>query len=203
MIRVEAHPAPVDAHAAEADERTVFGFWVYILTDCVLFASLFATYVVLHGNTAGGPSGHQLFEMPYVLAETMALLASSFTCGLAMLAAVRGRTRLAVVALALTFALGSTFLALELSEFHHLAVIGAGWSRSGFLSAYFILVGTHGLHITVGLLWMAVVAARIWWSGLGRGELRRLTLFGIFWHFLDLVWIFIFSVVYLMGAAHL
>jgi len=188
-------------HEVEADDRAVFGFWVYIMTDCVLFASLFATYAVLHKNTAGGPSGHQIFDMPYVLAETMALLTSSFTCGLGMLAARDGRRNAVVAWFTATFALGLTFLTLELVEFHHLATTGAGWSRSGFLSAYFTLVGTHGAHITIGLIWMAVMISRVLGRGLTRGNVRRLTLLSIFWHFLDLVWIFIFTIVYLMGTA--
>jgi len=188
-------------HEVEADDRAVFGFWVYIMTDCVLFASLFATYAVLHKNTAGGPSGHQIFDMPYVLAETMALLTSSFTCGLGMLAARDGRRNAVVAWFTATFALGLTFLTLELVEFHHLATTGAGWSRSGFLSAYFTLVGTHGAHITIGLIWMVVMISRVLGPGLTRGNVRRLTLLGIFWHFLDLVWIFIFTIVYLMGTA--
>ncbi|HEV2403219.1 MAG TPA: cytochrome o ubiquinol oxidase subunit III [Candidatus Saccharimonadales bacterium] len=188
-----------DSSGRPAD-RNVFGFWVYLMTDCVLFASLFAVYAVLHNNTFGGPSGSQLFSLPYVLLETLSLLTSSFTCGLAMVATRLRSQKQVLVWLGLTFILGLTFLGLELKEFHHLALIGDSWRRSGFLSAYFALVGTHGAHITVGLIWMAVMMVLVWSGGLSRSSLRRLTLFSLFWHFLDIIWIFIFTIVYLFGA---
>ena len=141
----------------EATEKTVFGFWVYLMTDCVLFASLFAVYAVLHGNTFGGPGGKDIFKLPYVMIETFALLTSSFTCGLAMLAAQRKAKQQVLFWLGVTFLLGITFLCLELNEFHHLVAEGNSWRRSGFLSSYFTLVGTHGLHITIGLIWMAIM----------------------------------------------
>ncbi|HET7320669.1 MAG TPA: cytochrome o ubiquinol oxidase subunit III [Candidatus Saccharimonadales bacterium] len=183
-----------------ADSKTLFGFWAYIMTDCLLFASLFATYAVLHGNTVGGPSGRDIFSLPYILVETLALLTSSFTCGLAMLAANRHAKRQALGWLAVTFVFGLIFLLMELTEFGRLAHDGNSWQRSGFLSSYFTLVGTHGLHITVGLLWMAALVAKVWSSGFSRANLRRLTMFSLFWHFLDIVWIFIFTVVYMLGA---
>jgi cytochrome o ubiquinol oxidase subunit 3 len=184
----------------DRDTKVIFGFWVYIMTDCVLFASLFATYAVLHNNTNGGPAGKELFSLPYVLMETMLLLTSSFTCGLAMLAMNRGHLRKLAVWLGVTFALGAGFLGMELKEFHHLAMEGNSWHRSGFLSSYFTLVGTHGLHITVGLFWVLVLLWQLKSRGLTKGTIRRLTLFSMFWHFLDIVWIFIFTIVYLMGA---
>jgi cytochrome o ubiquinol oxidase subunit 3 len=150
-----------------AESKAIFGFWVYLMTDCVLFASLFAVYAVLHNNTFGGESGSQLFSLPYVLTETMILLTSSFTSGLGSIAAHRGDVR---------------------------------WRRSGFLSSYFTLVGTHGLHITVGLLWMAVLLVTVARRGLKPGIVRKLTLLSTFWHFLDLIWIFIFTIVYLLGV---
>lgn len=183
------------------DSRTVFGFWVYLTTDCVLFASLFAVFAVLRGNTFGGPGGKELFDLPYVLAETLILLTSSFTCGLAMLAAHRRQKAAVITLFALTFLLGAAFLGLELSEFRHLAIEGSSWQRSGFLSSYFTLVGTHGLHITVGLLWLVVLMVQLAKKGFGANGLRRLTLFSLFWHFLDVIWIFIFTIVYLLGAA--
>lgn len=188
-------------HTAETDHsKTIVGFWIYLMTDCVLFASLFATYAVLRNNTNGGPSGAELFDLPFVLAETLILLTSSFVCGLVLLAAQR-RTRLYVmVALAVVFMLGLSFIALEMTEFRHLVHEGNSWRRSGFLSAFFTLVGTHGLHITVGLLWMIVMGVQIARKGLTDPVLRRLSLFAMFWHFLDVVWIFIFSLVYLLGA---
>jgi cytochrome o ubiquinol oxidase subunit III len=184
----------------ETDNRTTFGFWVYLMTDCVLFASLFATYAVLHGNTYGGPGGRELFGLPFVLAETLILLTSSFTCGLAMLAARRHDKTQTIAWFVVTFLLGAAFLGLELSEFTHLVHEGNSWQRSGFLSAFFTLVGTHGLHITTGLIWMAVMTVKIWRAGLSGNRLRRLTMLSMFWHFLDIVWIFIFTIVYLMGA---
>ncbi len=186
--------------AIEKDSTSIFGFWVYLMTDVVLFASLFATFAVLRNNTYGGPPGRELFSLPYVLTETLLLLTSSFTCGLAMLAARRGDKRTVLVLFGITFLLGVAFLGMELTEFHHLAAEGNSWRRSGFLSSFFTLVGTHGLHITVGLLWMGVMMVRIVRAGLGRATLRRLTMLSLFWHFLDIIWIFIFTIVYLLGA---
>lgn len=188
------------AEANIRDRTSLLGFWVYIMTDCILFASLFATYAVLHNNVNGGEGGQQLFNLSSVLAETLILLASSFTCGLAMLAAKAGDKRAVLIWLVLTALLGLSFLGIELSEFRQLAIEGNSWRRSGFLSAFFTLVGTHGLHITVGLLWLGTFVWRLIRVGLDRISLRRLTLFSMFWHFLDLVWIFIFTVVYLTGG---
>jgi cytochrome o ubiquinol oxidase subunit 3 len=188
------------AVARANEEKTLFGFWVYIMTDCVLFASLFATFAVLRTSTFGGPTGAQIFSLPYILVETLALLTSSFTCGLALLAARQHDRRSSLLWFGVTFALGALFLGLELREFHHLVLEGNGWRRSGFLSSYFTLVGTHGLHITIGLLWMLIMMIRMATQGFGRWTLKRLTLLSIFWHFLDVVWIFIFTIVYLMGA---
>jgi cytochrome o ubiquinol oxidase subunit 3 len=184
----------------DATEKTVFGFWVYLMTDCVLFASLFAVYAVIHGNTYGGPSGHDIFKLPYVLIETFALLTSSFTCGLAMLAAQRRAKNQVLFWLGVTFLLGITFLCLELNEFHHLVAEGNSWRRSGFLSSYFTLVATHGLHITFGLIWMSIMAFYTWKRGLTDTVRKRLTLLSLFWHFLDVIWIFIFTIVYLYGS---
>lgn len=187
----------------ENTDKTVFGFWVYLMTDCVLFASLFAVYAVLHRNTFGGPTGHDLFRLPYVLIETFALLTSSFTCGLAMLAAQRRAKNEVLFWLLITFLLGLTFLCLELSEFHNLVRDGNSWRRSGFLSSYFTLVGTHGLHITIGLIWMSIMGFFTWKRGLTDTVRKRLTLLSLFWHFLDVIWIFIFTIVYLYGSLSL
>jgi len=186
--------------ATRGKDTTIFGFWVYLMTDCILFASLFATYAVLHANTFGGPSAQTLFSLPYVLTETLILLTSSFTCGLGILSAQRRHVNKVLFWFGVTFLLGLAFLGLELSEFGRFVQAGDSWQRSGFLSAFFTLVGTHGLHITVGLLWMAVLMAKIWSGGLTRGNVRKLTLLSLFWHFLDFIWIFIFTIVYLMGA---
>lgn len=187
----------------EATDKTVFGFWVYLMTDCVLFASLFAVYAVLHRNTFGGPSGYELFRLPYVLVETFALLISSFTCGLAMLAAQRNARKEVLFWLGVTFLLGLTFLCMELSEFHGMVQEGNSWRRSGFLSSYFTLVGTHGLHITFGLIWMSVMGWFTWKKGLTASIRKRLTLLSLFWHFLDVIWIFIFTIVYLYGSLNI
>jgi cytochrome o ubiquinol oxidase subunit III len=182
------------------DTKTSFGFWVYLMTDCILFATLFATFAVLRNNTFGGPGGQELFELPFVLQETLILLTSSFTCGLGLLAARRQAKAQAFVWFGITFALGLAFLGLELSEFTKLVDEGHSWTRSGFLSAFFTLVGTHGAHITAGLLWLGVMFWQILRRGFTASTLKRLTLFAMFWHFLDIVWIFIFTIVYLMGV---
>src|SRR5579884_1265950 len=172
----------------EADNKTLFGFWIYVMTDCVLFASLFATYAVLHNNTFGGPGGQMLFSLPYALKETLILLTSSFTCGLGLLAAKNRNRRQVIGWYVVTFCLGIAFLAMELSEFSKFAHGGNSWTRSGFLSSYFTLVGTHGLHITLGLIWMLVMMVRLYQTGFNRHNIRHLTLLSIFWHFLDVVW---------------
>lgn len=187
-------------HHPADDSKSLFGFWVYLMTDCVIFASLFATYAVLHNNTFGGPSAGGLFSLPLVLAETLILLTSSFTAGLAVLAAAQGAKKQVLALLAITFALGTAFLTLELTEFAKLASEGHSWQSSGFLSAFFTLVGTHGVHIAAGLLWMGALMVSVARQGLSGGNLRRLTLLSLFWHFLDLIWIFIFTIVYLFGA---
>jgi cytochrome o ubiquinol oxidase subunit 3 len=189
-----------ETRAEALESKTTLGFWIYLMTDCVLFASLFATFAVLRHNTYGGPTSAQLFSMPYVLTETLILLTSSFSCGIGILAAHQKKRWLTLASFGLTFLLGVAFLIMELSEFHHLAMAGNSWRRSGFLSAYFTLVGAHGLHITVGLLWLSVLGVRTWKMGFTTNNLRKLTLFSLFWHFLDIIWIFIFTIVYLMGA---
>lgn len=185
---------------AQATDKTIFGFWMYIMTDCVLFATLFATFAVLRNNTAGGPGGAELFSMPFVLAETLILLTSSFTIGLSLLAAHRGNKTAALGWLVVTGILGALFVGLELHEFTNLVHEGHSWQSSAFLSAFFTLVGTHGLHITSGLIWMTVLGVYILRRGLTGSTVKRLTLLSLFWHFLDIVWIFIFTIVYLLGA---
>lgn len=184
----------------DAEDKTVFGFWIYLMTDLVLFATLFATYAVLRDSTFGGPSGKELFDLPFVLTETILLLTSSFTCGLALIGAQLGKKKMVLLCLGLTFALGAGFLGMEFYEFAHLINEGHSWQASAFLTAFFTLVGTHGAHIAVGLLWMAVLAVFIIKRGLNANITKRLTLFSMFWHFLDVIWIFIFTIVYLLGA---
>lgn len=187
------------SHEAAANDRVAFGFWVYLMTDLLMFAILFATYSVLHSNTAGGPTGSELFNLPQVLAETLILLTSSFTVGIGMIAARTGNRAQTLLWFGLTFLLGASFLTLELREFAELVHEGHTWTGSAFLSAFFTLVGTHGLHITSGLLWMGVTMTFIWLRGLNAGLVRKLALLSLFWHFLDIVWIFIFTIVYLMA----
>jgi cytochrome o ubiquinol oxidase subunit 3 len=177
----------------------VFGFWVYLMTDCILFATLFATYAVLHNSTYGGPGAHELFSLPFALTETLILLTSSFTCGLTMLAVESRDKNKVLMWIGITFLLGVSFIAMEFVEFKHLVQEGNSWQRSAFLSSFFTLVGTHGLHITTGLLWMVVLLVQILRRNLSPAILRRLTCFRLFWHFLDLVWVFIFTIVYLIG----
>ncbi len=184
----------------DKDTKTVFGFWVYLMTDCVLFASLFAVFAVLRHNTYGGPTAQNLFSLPYVMLETMALLTSSFTAGLALLSAQRKRLKHTLFWFGVTFTLGLTFLVLELAEFSRFVAQGDSWRRSGFLSSYFTLVGTHGLHITIGLIWMIVMMVFILKRGLNDTTLKRIRMLSLFWHFLDVVWIFIFTIVYLFGV---
>ncbi|MBL8159518.1 cytochrome o ubiquinol oxidase subunit III [Candidatus Saccharibacteria bacterium] len=180
--------------------KVSLGFWIYLMTDCVLFATLFATYAVLQGNTFGGPGAKELFSLPFVLVETLILLTSSFTSGLILVALQARKRQLVLLWLGVTMALGAAFLSMELYEFNELIHEGNSWQRSGFLSAFFTLVGTHGLHIATGLLWAAVLGFMIIRRGLTPMAGKRLILFGLFWHFLDIVWIFIFTFVYLMGA---
>lgn len=184
----------------DTHENVSFGLWVYIMSDCVLFACLFAAYAVLHTQTAGGPSGMQLFDRSFVLTETLLLLVSSFTCGLALIAA-RAKSMLGVwAALGTTFVLGLAFLGMELQEFTNLVSEGHGWGASAFLSSFFTLVGTHGLHIFIGLLWILALFAHLALRGLNAQTSQRILYFSLFWHFLDIVWICIFSLVYLLGS---
>lgn len=184
---------------ARAD-KNLFGFWVFLMTDLITFGALFATFAVLRGNTFGGPSGHQIFNLPTVLLETFILLTSSFTSGLAMLALQSGKKNAVLGWFSVTFILGAAFLVLELREFSHLIAAGNGPQRSAFLSSYFALVGAHGLHIFVGLLWMVIVMVTVLRTGLNPKINNNLNRLSLFWHFLDIVWIFIFTIVYLMGV---
>lgn len=180
--------------------KTILGFWIYLMTDCILFATLFATYAVLHHNTFGGPSSHDLFSLSTAFIETMILLFSSVACGLGMLASLRNAKSQVIAWFAVAFILGASFIALELHEFSQLAQEGNSWTRSPFLTSFFTLVGTHGLHVSIGLLWMTIVVWQVLVSGITIFTFRRLVVFSLFWHFLDLIWIFIFTFVYLMGV---
>jgi len=195
-----AHASHVshEAHGSHGDEaQTTMGFWIYLMSDCLIFAVLFATFGVLAGATANGPSGRGLFELDFVLGETMLLLLSSFTFGLAMLSLKAGDLRRGTGWLAATFALGAAFVGMEVFEFAELAHRGAVPQASAYLSAYFTLVGTHGLHVSFGLLWLAVMVHQIHHFGLTPVTRRRMACLSLFWHFLDLVWICVFTFVYL------
>ncbi len=185
-------PAPVRITVA-------YGFWIFLLSDIVMFSAMFAGYAVLSGNTAGGPTGRDLFHLRPVAIETVCLLFSSYACGLGAVAIERGRMVGFYIGAAATFALGAAFLGLELNEFADMIAHGAGPDRSAFLSAFFGLVGLHGAHVTVGLLWLTYMVAQVAIQGRRDYVLRRLHCFGLFWHALDIVWVAVFSLVYLMG----
>ncbi len=177
-----------------------YGFWIFLLSDIVMFSAFFATYAVLVDATAGGPSGHDLFNLRNVAIETACLLLSSFTCGLASVGARTHRGSLFYGAMAATCILGAAFLVIEIHEFVGMVAQGAGPTRSAFLSAFFTLVGCHGLHVTAGLLWLLTMMAQVFAKGCRADILRRVLCFSLFWHTLDIIWVAIFTVVYLMGA---
>jgi cytochrome o ubiquinol oxidase subunit III len=196
------HEARGHGQGGPASKRvtTGFGFWIFLLSDIVMFAGFFAAYAVLSGSTAGGPTGHQLFDLKRVAIETACLLASSFTCGLSYVGAERKSQLQTQLWLAATGALGLIFVILEGLEFYEMVQMGAGPSRSAFLSAFFALVGCHGLHVSLGGLWLATMMAQIWVKGFRPEIMRRLLCFNLFWHALDIIWVALFTVVYLLGA---
>lgn len=190
-----------DSHAHhDTSGNTIFGFWLYLMSDCILFACLFAAFAVLRGEVAGGPSGKELFELNYVLVETFILLFSSITYGMAMVSLQNKQKSRVMGWLAVTFLLGAAFMVMEINEFAHLVHEGAGPNRSAFLSSFFTLVGTHGLHVASGMLWMLVLMYQLTTKGITTATTKRLMCLSLFWHFLDVVWIGVFTVVYLMGA---
>ena len=199
---VPAHLARGRGGGGPAPKRVVvaYGFWIFILSDFVLFSGLFAAYAVLSGNTAGGPTGADLFNVRNVFIETMCLLISSYTCGLGALSAERRQPGRFLIFAVLTLVLGAAFLVIESTEFAGMVSKGAGPSRSAFLSGFFTLVGTHGVHVTGGLLWLIYMAAQVVAKGLRPHVLRRLLCWSLFWHALDIVWVGVFTLVYLMGA---
>ena len=205
-----ATPASGDPHRLghRADVRRVmprkrvivgYGFWIFLLSDIVMFSAFFATYAVLVNRTAGGPTGHDLFDIGNVAVETACLLLSSFTCGISGIGAFRHRDWF-YAAMAATFILGAAFVGLEIHEFAGMIADGNGPTRSAFLSAFFTLVGLHGLHVSAGLLWLLTMVAQVYAKGYRADILRRMLCFGLFWHALDIIWVALFSVVYLMGA---
>lgn len=189
----------LEEEEAHGEGPTLLGFWIYLMSDALLFACLFATYGVLSTSFAGGPSPHELFELPLVAVNTGILLVSSLTFGFAMLAMAAGRGRETGAWLVLTALLGIGFVSLELYEFSTLLAEGAGPQRSAFLSAFFTLVATHGLHVTIGIVWIGVMLVQLRQRGLIPANRRRLQCLSLFWHFLDIVWIGVFTFVYLFG----
>ena len=205
---LNAHPGAPGADAGSRyyvrehhpEHGTMLGFWLYLMSDVLIFASLFATYAVLGRNYAGGPSGAELFDLKLVAVNTAFLLVSSITFGFAMISAQAKNLAKAQLWLGITGVLGACFLALEIYEFYHLIHEGAGPSRSAFLTAFFSLVGTHGLHVLFGIVWLVTLMFQLGKHGLSVENLRRMACLSMFWHFLDVVWIFVFTFVYLMGV---
>ena len=190
LVREDHHP----------ENGTLLGFWLYLMSDCLIFACLFAVYGVLGRSYAGGPTGAELFELPLVAVNTSMLLLSSITYGFAMLEMQKNRLRPTIIWLAVTGLLGAVFIGLELYEFTHLIMEGAGPQRSAFLSSFFTLVGTHGLHVSFGIVWLITLMVQLKKHGLIHENKRRLMCLSMFWHFLDVVWIGVFTFVYLMGV---
>jgi len=182
------------------EQGTLLGFWIYLMSDCLIFASLFATYAVLGRNYAGGPTGAELFDLTLIAINTGFLLLSSITFGFAMVSAQAKKLKATLVWMGVTGLLGVAFLSLEVYEFLHLIHLGAGPQRSGFLTAFFALVGTHGLHVLFGAIWLVVLMIQLGKHGITVENFRRLSCLSLFWHFLDVVWIGVFTFVYLMGV---
>ncbi|WP_029003094.1 cytochrome o ubiquinol oxidase subunit III [Azorhizobium doebereinerae] len=189
----------VDEHAHPEGHSTALGFWLYLMSDCLIFAMLFAAFGVLGGSYAAGPGPKDLFDLNLVAVNTAMLLFSSITYGFAMLAMEKGRTAPVLVWLAITGLFGLAFLSIELTEFHHMIAEGATPQRSAFLSSFFTLVGTHGLHVTFGIIWLVTLMVQVTRRGLIAANRRRLMCLSMFWHFLDVIWIGVFTFVYLMG----
>jgi cytochrome o ubiquinol oxidase subunit 3 len=194
--------APGHGEGGPASKRTIvaYGFWIFLLSDIVMFSAFFAAFAVLRNATAGGPSGAELFDLRLTALQTASLLVSSFTCGLASLAVEARRASWFYMAMTATAVTGAAFLALELYEFVDLVERGAGPTRSAFLSAFFTLVGCHGAHVTVGLLWLLTMMAQVYAKGFRNDIIRRFLCFSLFWHALDIIWVALFTIVYLLGV---
>ncbi|MFI4963252.1 MAG: cytochrome o ubiquinol oxidase subunit III [Legionellales bacterium] len=197
---MSSHSITSEDHHHDSDSTDVFGFWLYILTDCILFGSLFAAFLVLNGPSAVGPKLKDFVHLPDVLKETFFLLFSNFTYCLAILSLYKSKIGRAQMWLLITFLFGAGFVGMELTEFVHMANEGFRWDVSGHISAFFGLVGTHGLHVSFGLLWILVMTIQLPLIKDSKVTMRRMTYLGLFWNFLDIVWIFVFTIVYLMGA---
>lgn len=195
---MSSHETAAEHHST--DPIDIFGFWLYIMTDCILFATLFATFIVLHHPGAVGPAFKSYINLPYVLGETFFLLASNFAFCLAIFGMNKNKLPAVIVWLILTFILGAGFVVMEVVEFIHLSAEGYAWNVSGAASAFFTLVGTHGFHVSMGLLWILTMIIQLPFLGINKNTARRMVYLGLFWNFLDIVWIFIFTIVYLMGV---
>ncbi|HRE35280.1 cytochrome o ubiquinol oxidase subunit III [Sphingopyxis terrae] len=189
----------LDEHPHPEGHSTMLGFWIYLMSDCLIFAILFACYAVLGGNYAAGPAPKDLFDLKLIALNTAMLLFSSITYGFAVLQMQQGKVKGTQLWLAITGLFGLAFLSIELYEFHHLIELGATPQRSAFLSAFFTLVGTHGLHVTFGIIWLVTLMIQLGKHGLIAANKRRVMCLSMFWHFLDVVWIGVFTIVYLMG----
>lgn len=194
------HSASHEHAHHDPNELKVLGFWFFLISDVILFSVLFATFIVLRQNTAGGPTGKELFEMPGVIAETFILLTSSFTSGLAVLAMNRKNNKQLIGWLIVTAVLGASFVGLEVSEFVKMVHEGATYTTSAFLTAFFTLVGTHGLHVSLGLCWMIGLMIQLGKRGITEATIGKITVISLYWHFLDVIWIFLLTIVYLMGV---
>lgn len=188
-----------DSHN-EPNDKVIYGFWVYIMTDCILFAAMFATYAVLHDNTYGSIAIHDVARLPYILIQTLCLLTSGFTYSLCLLGLHKGNLKQMYAWFCVTFLLGLAFLGLEFHEFAHLVQQGYTWQTSAFLSSFFSLVGIHGIHVTVALLWLVILMVQLKMQGINGMMKTRFACLGLFWDFLNIMWILVFTIVYLMGA---
>ncbi|WP_025847079.1 cytochrome o ubiquinol oxidase subunit III [Paenibacillus ehimensis] len=201
QVNGHAHVLSSEHHDhPDLEEMRTFGFWIYLMTDVIIFGTLFAAYIVLQGNRNGGPGPAELFQLGGIMASTFILLTSSYTSGLAVLAMHKGKLQALIGWLGVTVLLGAAFIVLEVNEFIHLVHEGATISTSAFLSAFFTLVGTHGLHVSLGLVWMIALIIQLAKHGITPVTKRKVNVISLFWHFLDVVWIFVFTIVYLMGV---
>ncbi|MEC0208745.1 cytochrome o ubiquinol oxidase subunit III [Paenibacillus ehimensis] len=201
QVNGHAHVLSSEHHDhPDLEEMRTFGFWIYLMTDVIIFGTLFAAYIVLQGNRNGGPGPAELFQLGGIMASTFILLTSSYTSGLAVLAMHKGKLQALMGWLGVTVLLGAAFIVLEVNEFIHLVHEGATISTSAFLSAFFTLVGTHGLHVSLGLVWMIALIIQLAKHGITPVTKRKVNVISLFWHFLDVVWIFVFTIVYLMGV---
>lgn len=202
---INANTLAIDSdhtESAHVENREIkaFGFWIYLMSDLILFSVLFATYAILGKNYAGGPTPKDLFSLPYAFIETMFLLFSNVSCSTALLAIESSHKKRALSWLVITFLLGLGFISMEVNEFYNMIIENNGPDRSGFLSSFFTLVGTHGFHVTTGLIWMGVMIGQVLVKGITGPVRSRLARLGMFWHFLDVVWVGVFTIVYLMGV---